>query len=160
MKQIILKAAALKLTSHELKCRFPILNEYDFGNYDEFVKYQGNLGAVKDEALPLYIQEYVGLQSKMYALKMLNKQDMKKTKEVKKAKGLPMRALTDANFDVYKSSLFDPTVTDCEFSTIRSKKHCVTLEKIIKKGVTAYNDKIFAIDNLNSRPLGHYLNKN
>ena len=156
MKKIILKAAALKLTSHELNCRFPILNEYDFGNYDELVKFQGNLGAVKDEALPLYIQEYVGLQSKMYALKMLNKKDMK---EVKKAKGLPMRALTDTNFDVYYNSLFDPTVTECEFSTIRSKKHCVTLEKTFKKGVTAYNDKIFAIDNLNSRPLGHYLNK-
>ena len=41
--------------------------QYDLGRYDEYMKYNDMLGALKDEAMPDFITEDVGLRATVYS---------------------------------------------------------------------------------------------
>ena len=41
---------------------------------------------------------------------------------------------------------------------MRFRRHLGGVEETCKKGVTAYNDKVFAVTAFESRPLGHWRN--
>jgi hypothetical protein len=128
---------------------------------------KGRLGAMKLENKTSFIQEFVGLAAKMYSLKMVGHADHNgndkgdgSIEEYRKGKGVPTRALlANATHETYKQMIFNPTVNRVTFRTLRSQKHVVQQLEISRKMLTPYNDKVFAISQFESRPLGHYRNR-
>jgi len=127
---------------------------------------KGKLGAMKLENKTAFIKEYVGLAAKMYSLKMVghvdhNGNDLEDgcTLDYMKGKGTPTRALqANATHETYKQMVFHPSVNRVTFRTLRSKSHVVQQLEIDRNMLTAYNDKVFAVTQFESRPLGHYRN--
>jgi len=127
---------------------------------------KGRLGAMKLENKTAFIKEYVGLAAKMYSLKMVghvdhngNEHEDGCTIDYMKGKGVPTRALqSNATHETYKQMVFHPSVNRVTFRTLRSKNHVVQQLEIDRKMLTAYNDKVFAVTQFESRPLGHYRN--
>jgi hypothetical protein len=77
-----------------------------------------------------------------------------------KGKGVPKRALQgNATHQTYKQMIFSPTPNRITFRTLRSRKHTIEHLQIERKMLTAYNDKVFAVTPLFSRPLGHFENR-
>ena len=76
-----------------------------------------------------------------------------------KAKGVPKRVLaTKGSHEQYKDMVFEPYASSATFSALRSHHHVVERLSVTKKMLTAFNDKVFQHEQLNSRPLGHRLN--
>jgi len=129
---------------------------YDLGRYNELMKFKGALGALKEEALPCHITEYIGLCAKMYSYLMVNQG--KETSEGK-AKGVPKAALKNQlTHAIYRRTLFENHVQPIHFQRIASKRHKTHIKECSKTGLSCYNDKVFQLSPLESRPLGHYLN--
>jgi hypothetical protein len=128
---------------------------------------KGRLGAFKLENKTSYVQEFVGLAAKMYSLKMIhhsdylgNNKDDGEFDEYRKGKGVPTRALlANATHETYKQMIFNPSDNRVTFRTLRSKKHVVEQLEITRKMLTPYNDKVFAVSQVESRPLGHWRNR-
>jgi len=145
------------------------------GNYGDLNEYQGVLGAVKEESLPLYMSEYCGCQSKMYATKT---QDLLAAAEEggeRKGKGIKQHIVKKLLFEAYAKAVREPYELylseqqpgeekkremrqDVEFDAMRFRKHMGGVETVKKKGITAYNDKVWALSSAESRPLGHWRN--
>ncbi len=127
---------------------------------------KGKLGAMKLENKTSFIQEYVGLAAKMYSLKMVGHADHNGDEkgdglieEYRKGKGVPTRALlANTTHETYKQMVFEPSPNRVTFRTLRSTNHVVQQLEINRKMLTAYNDKVFAVSQFVSRPLGHYRN--
>ena len=47
---------------------------------------------------------------------------------------------------------------EVEFDAMRFRKHMGGVETVKKKGITAYNDKVWALSSSESRCLGHWRN--
>jgi len=132
----------------------------------ELADHKGKLGAMKLENQTSFIQEYVGLAAKMYSLKMVGHADHNGDlkgdgviEEYRKGKGVPTRALlANTTHETYKQMIFNPTMNRVTFRTLRSKDHVVQQLEIDRKMLTAYNDKVFAFSQFESRPLGHHRN--
>jgi hypothetical protein len=130
--------------------------EYDLGPYDALMQFKGVLGALKDETLPAHISEYVGLCAKMYSYL---KVDKGKESSESKAKGAPKAALkSQLTHEIYRRTLFENHIQPIHFQRIASKRHKTHIMECSKKGLSCYNDKVFQLSALESRPLGHYLN--
>ena len=100
----------------------------------------------------LDIEEFVGLRAKMYSyIKRTGKSDQR-------IKGIPGRVRPE--HEHYKNILFHPPLAahKLEFSQMTSKHHNVTIKAVSKKALSGMNDKVYQIDKLNSRPLGHWRN--
>ena len=257
LSAMILEASRTTDTSSELWNSFMSM-------YDALNEYQGVLGAVKEESLPLYMSEYCGCQSKMYATKkqdlkaeareaqnlmaeekefgmikeenhrygsiqigdevrllimpsddsgiyrdgeeswtrdaflVMNKQNTEKgtaytlekqqrsfrryeiklvTDDIgeRKGKGIKRHIVKKLSFDKYLQAVREPydlylweqypdedkkmqMRNTVEFQAMRFRKHSGGVEAVKKKGVTAYNDKIWALSDHESRPLGHWRN--
>jgi hypothetical protein len=127
---------------------------------------KGTLGAMKLENQTHAIREYVGLASKMYSLSMMGHVDFEGDDkkdgiciDYMKGKGVPKRVLQKkATHETYKDMIFNTSVNRITFRTLRSKNHVVEQLEIDRKMLTAYNDKVYQIDSLSSRPLGHWRN--
>jgi len=130
---------------------------YDLGRYDEFMKFKGTLGALKEEVLPCHITEYIGLCAKMYSyLKVDHGEETSESK----AKGAPKAALkSQLTHEIYRRTLFENHIQPIHFQRMASKRHKTHIKECSKKGLSCYNDKVFQLSPLESRPLGHYLNE-
>ena len=111
---------------------------------------QGQLGCLKYEAGDDVICEYMGLQSKMYCLRMGS------GSAEKKGKGIPKKCVQKLTFDLYRCQLQDPKMQTVQFNRIQSKRHKLEHVQQSKKGLASFNDKVFQVDCMNSVPLGHY----
>ena len=100
------------------------------------------IGLFKDEADGKIISEFVGLRSKLYALKMLEGSESKKCKGVKKA--VVKNVLT---FDDYKDCLFNEKNYTAKFNTLRSRRQEITTECVTKVALTATDDKRYVLPN-------------
>lgn len=93
------------------------------------------LGKMKDECSERILSEFVGLKSKMYALKLfyshaekekLTTEQKNKLQDLgvtKKAKGITNTSLKTITFDDYYNCLFNKTEIHTNEQLIRSKKH-------------------------------------
>jgi len=108
-------------------------------------------GLMKDETAGDEIVEFVGLSSKVY--RFITKKEKEKVcaKGVKRSKfnspELSMRA--------FKSILFSSTKNEVTFEAMRSEKHEVFWKTISKVGLSAYDNKFFYINEIDSLPYGH-----
>jgi hypothetical protein len=148
---------------------------YFMSNYDNLNEYQGVLGAVKEESLPLYMSEYCGCQSKMYATKTQDLLTEAKEGGERKGKGIKQHIVKKLLFEAYAKAVREPYELylseqqpgeekkkemrhEVEFDTMRFRKHMGGVETVKKKGITAYNDKVWAVTSSESRSLGHWRN--
>ena len=108
-------------------------------------------GLFKDEYLGIPIREFVGLRSKMYALRT-------DASEKKVGKGIPKVNLEKKRFMEYKDVLFNEKVTKETIHNIVSSRLQLYTSKNIKIGLSPYDDKRYLVDNINTLPFG-YINQ-
>ena len=108
------------------------------------------LGKMKDETNGKPISEFVGLRSKMYSF-------LCDEKEEKRAKGIAKATVKkDLKHVNYKDTLFNETSMVSSMSTLRSHKHELFGETIQKTGLSAFDDKRYLLDAVQSYAYGHY----
>ncbi|XP_060554029.1 uncharacterized protein LOC132715073 [Ruditapes philippinarum] len=108
------------------------------------------LGKMKDETNGKPISEFVGLRSKMYSF-VCDK------KEEKRAKGIAkVTVKKDLKHAHYKNTLLDETSVVSSMSSLRSHKHELFGETIQKTGLSAFDDKRYLINAVDSYAYGHY----
>ena len=140
-------------------------------------------GKMKDELGGNALLELVGLQAKCYAFRQLvpvkegeegeeNPQQNEdciglqamshttggKIVEIKKLKGIQKCVVeTDIQYEHYMSSLFSKDTYIASTCSLRSLKHAVQTQKILKVATGPFDDKRYLLpDGINSLPYGHY----
>jgi len=106
------------------------------------------------------IVEAVFLAPKTYAKRMA-KEKKGGTMEIK-GKGVPGAVLKEefgSTVDHHKDALFKNKVSLAKFRQFRSKDHVVKHCEVTKVALSAENDKVFQVSPYQSRPLGHYKNR-
>jgi len=110
------------------------------------------LGMFKDEAAGKQIEEFVGLKAKSYSYKMLEGNEHKKCKGIKK--NVVKSKITH---DDYKECLFNKTTVYRSMNVIRSYKHDMYTEELNKIALSADDDKrVIMGDCIHTLALGHY----
>jgi len=110
------------------------------------------IGMFKDEACGKQIAEFVGLRAKLYSYKMVNGDEHKKCKGVKKK--TVERTIT---LDDYKQVLFSKAAQLRKMNVIRSHLHDVYTEELNKVALSADDDKrIIMDDGVHTLAHGHY----
>ncbi|XP_024882124.1 uncharacterized protein LOC112461203 [Temnothorax curvispinosus] len=109
-------------------------------------------GLMKDENDGAVMTEFVGLRSKMYALRVEGKSDTKKIKGIKR--NVVARTIT---FDDYVCCLNDAIRQFRRQSCIRSTAHEVHTVSELKLALSPYDDKRYVVpDSYDTLPWGHY----
>ncbi|WAR19509.1 ZN282-like protein [Mya arenaria] len=108
------------------------------------------LGKMKDETNGSPITEFVGLRSKMYSFRC-NDKDFKRAKGITK-----VTVKKELKHDCYKNTLFDETSRISSMSSLRSHRHALLGETIQKTGLSAFDDKRFLKNAVESYAYGHY----
>ena len=108
------------------------------------------IGKFKDELAGVSIQEFVGLRSKMYSLKIGNR-------EIKRCKGMKRSVVSkDITFNNYKTTLENNSELLHKMVVIRSENHNIKTVKINKISLSCYDDKKYILtDGIESLPYGH-----
>jgi hypothetical protein len=110
------------------------------------------VGMFKDEACGKQIVEFVGLRSKLYSYKMLEGDEHKKCKGVKKK--TVEKTIT---IDDYKQVLLSKVAQPRKMNVIRSHLHDVYTEELNKVALSADDDKrIIMADCIHTLAHGHY----
>ena len=109
---------------------------FDFSNYPKDSKFfdQANkkvVGKMKDESEGKIIDEFVGIESKMYSMKNI---DGKKSNT---AKGVSI----GTEFNEFKDKLFKKKVLRHKMRKIQGKKHKMGTYKISKTSLSVFDDK-------------------
>ncbi|MEW8545032.1 MAG: hypothetical protein AB2693_16025, partial [Candidatus Thiodiazotropha sp.] len=108
------------------------------------------LGKLKDETASIPISEFVGLRSKMYSF-VCDEKESKRLKGISK-----VTVKKDLRFDDYKTTLFQETQQQCHMSLIRSHCHQIFCENISKTGLSAFDDKRYLVNPVQSYAYGHF----
>lgn len=117
------------------------INKFDTSDYPEdniFKMPRVNkkiIGLMKDELNGQIMTHFVGLRSKMYSYKILNKM------EGKRAKGVSGAVMKSINFNDYKNCLFNNSTITREQSNITSIHHEVFTMKRDKLTLSPHDDK-------------------
>ena len=131
------------------------LEEYDTSNYPETHrcysdKNKKKIGLPKDEGGGKPIAEFVTLRSKCYCVRFEDSQ-MKKCKGVKKC------VVEDMRFDDYKRCLdTGEPAPDKRMNIIGSRLHELKTLSLVKKTLSAFDDKRYYTDGVTSLAHGHW----
>ena len=110
------------------------------------------LGMFIDEAGGKVINEFVGLRAKLYSYKMLEGEESKKYKGVKKS--VVKKSITH---EEYKKCLFTGKEQLRKMNVIRSYKHEVYTVEVNKIALCPDDDKRYILeDGVHTLALGHY----
>ena len=108
-------------------------------------------GCFKDETKGKIIEKFVGLRSKMYAIKVKDDQ-----KEVKTAKGVKRSVIQQLNFDDYVQCLLTTKTLEHDFVSIKSERHQVYTSCQSKVSLSCFDDKRWVLDNgIDTIPYGY-----
>lgn len=105
-------------------------------------------GLFKDEYLGVPIREFVGLRSKMYALRT----DLKEKKVCQRIRKCNIERM---KFDMYKNCLFKDEQTKEIVYGITSKHLNLYTTEMSKIALSPYDDKRYLEDNVNTLPYGY-----
>ena len=114
---------------------------FDFSNYSKDSKLFNEtnkkvIGKMKDEFGRVIIAEFVGLKSKMYSIKKIDR------KEHNTAKGVNIAT----EFDNFKDVLFNKEIIRHIMKRIQSKKHKLGTYNIDKISLSCFDDKRYVLD--------------
>ena len=109
---------------------------------------------MKDETAGTPIQEFVGLRSKMYSLRVSGI-------EKKTAKGIKKSVIKkDLSHAAYRDVLLNEEVTSATMNLIRSYRHELFSITSRKLALSSYDDNRYVLDDkFSTRAHGHYLNQ-
>ncbi|KAG7299574.1 hypothetical protein JYU34_016555 [Plutella xylostella] len=120
--------------------KYRLLTHFDTSNYDINNKYLIPLrnkkipGLFKDEMGGKIITEFVGLRSKLYCFRTLNK-------TIKKAKGVKMSVIRNLDFSNYEQTLFEGKVLRKKNILFKSIKHEIFTQSVNKVALSRNDDK-------------------
>ena len=110
------------------------------------------LGMFKDEVAGKVTDEFVGLRAKLYSDKMLDGEESKKCKGIKKS--VVKKSITHED---YRKCLFTGKEQLRKMNIIRSYRHEVYTEEVNKVALCPKNDKRHILeDDVHTLALGHY----
>ena len=136
---------------------------YDFSEYPKthFLYDETNkkrVGVMKDETKSYPIQEFIGIRPKMYSIKTYVEKGMKEKSTSKGVKKCV--ASVDMRHEDYFKCLFGKTREEQKRkitqSLFKSIPHNVFTISQTKNSLVCYDNKCYAIDNINSLSYGHY----
>ncbi len=120
------------------------------------------IGKFKDENKGNILEEFVGLRSKVYALKIFSKlpNDHNNTDSrtiIKKAKGVDRGALTSVTLEDYNECLQNGKIKYCSVHRFKSIKHTIFTQEVRKVGLSnADNKRVLIPDSTDTYSWGHY----
>jgi len=110
------------------------------------------IGKMKDECGSLLMTEFVGLRLKLYSYTTANPAE-----HGKKAKGVKKNVIrNNITHEQYKQVLFNDTAQHNRMKLFRSRKHQMTMDEVNKVSLSAFDDKRFLVDEIQSYAYGHY----
>ena len=114
---------------------------FDFSNYSKDSKIFDEtnkkvIGKMKDEFRRIIVVEFVGLKSKIYSTKKIDR------KEYNTAKGVNIAT----EFDKFKDVLFNKKIIRHKMKRIQSKKHKLGTYDIAKISLSCFDDKRYVLD--------------
>lgn len=108
------------------------------------------LGKMKDETNGIPISEFIGLRSKMYSFVCNHKEN-------KRAKGIAkVTVKKDLKHRNYKDTLFEESSQVSSMTSLRSHRHELYCETIQKTGLSAFDDKRYLMNSIDSYAYGHH----
>lgn len=127
---------------------YPEGNVYDMPRVNKKIP-----GLFKDELNGRIMSEFVGLRSKMYAVRCVDgKLNMKKAKGVKK-----YVLKNHITFEDYMNCVLNNSIIVRKQNTFRSKKHCVFSVRQEKIALSPHDNKRFILANgIDTLPWGHF----
>ena len=135
---------------------------YDFSGFPKDSPYYSNennkvLGKMKDEAAGKPILEFIGLRPKMYSFMIAtDKLDATKLKEKHVAKGIQRAVIANLKHEDYRSQLDTPAENIQINRRIGTQLHQLYTFATKKRGLCAYDDKRYMVDNVNTLAYGHH----
>ena len=136
---------------------------FDFSEYPRDHPLQSNknkkvVNKFKDEAGSKIITGFVGLRSKMYAYQTYDPAN-KSTKEDKKCKGIKKSVVKqELKFNNYREILLNESKMMSTMTCLRSYNHEIHTITQTKTSLSAYDNKRFLINSVESRSHGHWRN--
>lgn len=113
---------------------------------------------MKDETAGNPIREFCDISPKQYAFITYNP-CTNKEKQDKKCKGVKRKTVADEfEIELYKNVLFNNKQYTTSFEEMQHKNHEVSIADISKIGLSPLNTKRYYVDNIYSRPFGHWRN--
>lgn len=144
------------------KCREDFEKKYTFKSKEEydknFSKYLNKaiIGMFKVETSNVPIKEFIGMQSKTYSLKL----DDKKQTQKNTAKGVKKNVKKEIlKHELYHQIRNTEGLQMVQQNTFKSDKHEIYTISTTKKGLSAYDDKRYLINQDKSYAYGHYSNR-
>ena len=148
----------LHIKTEDVYDDFNDIKDYmDFSGYDPKHKCydktnKKKLGCFKDEADGKIITNFIALKPKSYCFKIHNE-----SKEEKKSKGIVKHKVkSELSYHSYDDTLKNNSCDTVTFNSIRSKAHQIYSITQTKQSLSAYENKRYYIDSINSLPYGHY----
>lgn len=109
------------------------------------------LGKMKSETGVNIIEEFIGVRSKVYSLKLYDGHVKKTCKGVNKN-----AAKEKLSHEMYRECIFDNSVKEISFNSIQSKKHEISTVAITKRALCNIDDKRWVRkDGIGTYALGH-----
>ena len=114
---------------------------FDFSNYSKDSTFYGDtnkkvIGKIKDEYGGAIIDQFIGLKSKMYSIKKINRSESSTTKGVNIA----------TEFNEFKDVLFNKKVIRHKMKRIQAKKHKIGIYETDKVSLSCFDDKRYVLD--------------
>ena len=132
------------------------LKYFDTSNYPQASELYSEvnmkkIGTFKDEYGGQMVEAFVGLRSKMYAIRS------KVSGDAKKAKGLKRTVMNHISFGDYVNALDTTRLNRHDFTAIRSIKHALYTVRQSKVGLSPWDDKRYILeDGIRTLAHGHY----
>ena len=129
--------------------------KYDTSNFPEdHPRYSSAnkkvVGLPKDEGAGKPIAEFAVLRSKSYCVRF-------EEKEAKRHKGVKKYVVKTFTFDMYKRCLDSGRAAPkCQMTVIGQRLHEIKTQTLTKKTLSAFDDKRYYTDSINSLAHGHY----
>ena len=119
---------------------------FDFSNYSTKLKYYHNskklvVGKMKDETAGVAIEEFVGLNPKMYSY-LVNDNS-----KHKKAKGVNRNVFVTISHDEYKDVSLNKKYLRNSVNRIQNKDHKIGTYEVNKISLSCFDDKIYIQNN-------------
>ena len=116
------------------------------------------VGLMKDETAGNPITEFCAISPKQYAFVVYDP-CTNKEKQGKKCKGVNKKTVADEfEIELYKNVLDTSKLYNTSFKKMQHKNHEVSIVTINKIGLSPLDTKRYYIDNIYSRPFGHWRN--